>query len=222
MDRETILLQDQKQSLLRQARTLCDNPNATKADLKKADTLIAEAASLRTTSTLRTLASEKLFEITGKRPQFFEKSQEQRGHAKNVVVSRDGPGLTDKAQAKNNREECEPFDKRQSPRRDCSNRVIEHRSTKIDFFIIDLLCVTHSLVQDSVTQRVSTVLRMTMDTPHPDKFFSVSGFLPLAHSLLVPSTRSPDACRFEGQADCLRPPRPGGAPLSGANIPEPV
>src|SRR5258708_5889541 len=78
MDREQILLQDQKQQLLREAEQLCANPKATRADIKRADTLIAQAANLKTTSTLRTLAAEKVFEITGQRVEVSNETEEQR------------------------------------------------------------------------------------------------------------------------------------------------
>jgi len=47
MTNEEILLQSQRDSLLREARALTDNPAATKQDLKKADVLIAQASSLK-------------------------------------------------------------------------------------------------------------------------------------------------------------------------------
>jgi HK97 family phage major capsid protein len=48
MTQEEILLQSQRDTLLREARALAENPNATKADLKLADVKIAQASSLKT------------------------------------------------------------------------------------------------------------------------------------------------------------------------------
>jgi len=48
MTNEEILLQSERETLLREARTLAENPNATKADLKRADVLLAQASSLKT------------------------------------------------------------------------------------------------------------------------------------------------------------------------------
>ena len=48
MTNEEILLQSQRETLLREARALAENPNATKADLKLADVKIAQASSLKT------------------------------------------------------------------------------------------------------------------------------------------------------------------------------
>src|SRR6266566_4776723 len=48
MKNEDILLQSQRDTLLREARALAENPNATKADLKLADVKIAQASGLKT------------------------------------------------------------------------------------------------------------------------------------------------------------------------------
>ncbi len=48
MTNEEILIQSQRETLLREARALTENPAATKADLKKADVLIAQASGLKT------------------------------------------------------------------------------------------------------------------------------------------------------------------------------
>jgi HK97 family phage major capsid protein len=48
MTQEEILIKSQRDSLLREARALAENPNATKADLKLADVKIAQASSLKT------------------------------------------------------------------------------------------------------------------------------------------------------------------------------
>src|SRR5258708_34075312 len=48
MTNEEILLQSRRDTLLREARALAENPNATKADLKLADVKIAQASSLKT------------------------------------------------------------------------------------------------------------------------------------------------------------------------------
>ena len=48
MKNEEILLQSQRDTLLREARALAENPNATKADLKLADVKIAQASGLKT------------------------------------------------------------------------------------------------------------------------------------------------------------------------------
>jgi HK97 family phage major capsid protein len=47
MMKEEILLQSERERLLREARALTDNPAATKADLKRADVLIAQASGLK-------------------------------------------------------------------------------------------------------------------------------------------------------------------------------
>jgi HK97 family phage major capsid protein len=47
MTNEEILLQSQRDALLREARELAENPNATKADLKLADVKIAQASGLK-------------------------------------------------------------------------------------------------------------------------------------------------------------------------------
>jgi HK97 family phage major capsid protein len=49
MTKEEILLTSQRDSLLREARALAENPNATKQDLKRADVLLAQASSLKST-----------------------------------------------------------------------------------------------------------------------------------------------------------------------------
>jgi HK97 family phage major capsid protein len=49
MTNEEILLQSQRDTLLREARALAENPNATKADLKLADVKIAQASGLKST-----------------------------------------------------------------------------------------------------------------------------------------------------------------------------
>jgi HK97 family phage major capsid protein len=48
MTNEEILLQAERERLLREARALTDNPSATKQDLKRADVLLAQASSLKT------------------------------------------------------------------------------------------------------------------------------------------------------------------------------
>jgi HK97 family phage major capsid protein len=48
MTNEEILLQSQRDTLLREARAIADNPNSTKADFKRADVLLAQASSLKT------------------------------------------------------------------------------------------------------------------------------------------------------------------------------
>src|SRR5713101_3991071 len=45
---QEILIKSQRDTLLREARALAENPNATKADLKLADVKIAQASSLKT------------------------------------------------------------------------------------------------------------------------------------------------------------------------------
>lgn len=49
MTNEEIVLQSQRDTLLREARALTENPAATKADLKRADVLIAQASGLKST-----------------------------------------------------------------------------------------------------------------------------------------------------------------------------
>lgn len=76
VNREEIILREQRDALLREAQQITANPNATKQDLKRADVLLARASNLRSRESMQARAAVALEEVSGQRIEI--ETEEQR------------------------------------------------------------------------------------------------------------------------------------------------
>jgi HK97 family phage major capsid protein len=89
VNREEILLKEQRDSLLREAAQLTANPNATKADLKRADVLMAQASQMRSRDVMAVRAAAALESATGRHIEIEtaeqRKAREERAMLRHVL-----------------------------------------------------------------------------------------------------------------------------------------
>jgi HK97 family phage major capsid protein len=86
--REETRLKNERDSLLRQASAITGNPNSTARELKHADTLLAQAASLRSRESMQTWAADVIEESTGVRIAIENETDEARTLRGKVVEYR--------------------------------------------------------------------------------------------------------------------------------------
>jgi len=86
--REETKLKNERDSLLRQASAITGNPNSTARELKHADTLLAQAASLRSRESMQTWAADVIEESTGVRIAIENETEEARTLRGKVVEYR--------------------------------------------------------------------------------------------------------------------------------------
>jgi HK97 family phage major capsid protein len=84
--REQVLLATEKRKLLAEALRLSENPNATKADLKRADVLLAQAANLRSRDELAVRAASVAEEMGVRVDLVRETEEERQTRAGNIEI----------------------------------------------------------------------------------------------------------------------------------------
>lgn len=80
VNKEELVLREQRDALLREAQQITANPNATKADLKRADVLLAQASQLRSREAAQVRAAVALEDATGMKIEI--ETEEQRAAAR--------------------------------------------------------------------------------------------------------------------------------------------
>jgi HK97 family phage major capsid protein len=82
---QELVLREQRDALLREAQQITSNPNATKADLKRADVLLAQASNFRSRESAQTRAALALEDATGHRVSIETNEQrEERAERENT------------------------------------------------------------------------------------------------------------------------------------------